>query len=97
MFLALPRSVRLQLALAAAALAGVALAPPAQGPMLLIPIGGDAGEAIRIATAHGARLLGSAPGGTLLVWADAGVLRPLAAAGVLTLAAPFSACGAPRA
>lgn len=93
MFRSLPRSLRLQLALAAAALATVALAPPARGPMLLVPVAGDAGTAIRVATAHGARLLGPGPGGTFLIWADATALRPLALAGILPLAAPFSACG----
>lgn len=88
-----PSPVRLQLALAGAALAAVALAPPAEGPVLLIPVAGDAGTAIRIATAHGARLIGPAPGGSLLVWGDAATWRPLIAAGVLPLAAPFSACG----
>jgi hypothetical protein len=93
MFRTLPSTFRLQFALAGVALATVALAPPADGPVLLVPIASDAGTAIRIATAHGARLIGPAPGGSLLIWGDAATWRPLLAAGVLPLAAPFSACG----
>lgn len=87
------RTLKTQLALAATALAVVAAAPPATGPMLLIPIGGDRAAAIRVATAHGARLLGPAPAGALLIWGDDRVFTPLARAGVLPLAAPFTACG----
>lgn len=87
------RSVALQSTLAAAALGVAALAPPARGPMLLLPLAADRATAIRVATEHGARLLGVAPAGALLVWADAQAVRPLAAAGVLPLAAPFAACG----
>jgi len=89
-----PHSVALQAALTVTALGAVALAPPARGAMLLMPVATDQPTAIRVATAHGARLIGTGTAGTLLVWADRDVARPLAAAGVLTLAAPFTACGA---
>ena len=83
----------MQVGLALAALGTVALAPPARGAMLLAPLAADQPTAIRIATANGARLIGTGPAGTLFVWADARAVRPLLAAGVLTLAAPFAACG----
>lgn len=88
------RSVTLQATLVLGVLGLVALAPPARGPMLLVPLGADAPAAIRVATAHGARLLGPGPAGAPLVWADREVTGALLAAGVLPLAAPFSACGA---
>lgn len=89
-----PRSVLLQGALALIAIGLVALAPPARGAMLLLPLGADQPTAIRLATSHGARLLGPAPAGTLLVWADRDMTGALLAGGVLPLAAPFAACGA---
>lgn len=87
------RSLLIQAGLALSALGIVALAPPARGTMLLAPLAADQPTAIRVATAHGARLIGAGPAGTVLVWADARAVRPLLAAGVLTLAAPFAACG----
>lgn len=89
----LPRSVAFQAALTLAALGVVALAPPARGEMLLAPLAADRPTAIRVATAHGARLLGAGPAGTVLVWADARAVPPLLAAGVVALAAPVTACG----
>lgn len=91
---ALPsRSVLFQTTLAGVALGAVSLIPAGRGPVLLVPFAADQADAIRVATAHGARLLGAGPGETLLVWADARAIAPLAAAGVLAVAAPFAACG----
>jgi len=87
------RPVPVQCSLVAAALGAAALAPTVEGAMLLVPVGADQSTAIRVATAHGARLLGPAAAGTLLVWADASAVRPLASAGVIAVAAPFIACG----
>lgn len=83
----------MQCAVAAIALAVVAVAPPARGPMLLLPIATDRTDAIRVAVAHGARLLGASPAAGIPVWADADVVAPLVRAGVLPIDARFSGCG----
>jgi hypothetical protein len=82
-----------QIGIAAGALAMLALAPPSQGAMLLVPLIGDA-PAARIARDGDALLLSRGPGGTMVVRGDRHTLFwPLLRAGVLAVAAPAALCG----
>ncbi|SNS56202.1 hypothetical protein SAMN06295912_10941 [Sphingomonas laterariae] len=84
----------MQLAIAAAALAIIALAPPARGPMLLVPVTPAAAtELAALAVASGSRLIAQGPlPGSLIVDGDA-LAGALIGHGILTLAAPRSGCG----
>ena len=84
-----------QAALAAGLLGLLALTPPARGPILILSLSGDAGAPVRVALAHGARLLGPGPlPGSMVVVGERAALSPAARdAGLLLLAAPFAGCG----
>lgn len=72
---------------------GLALAPPARGTLLLLPVGGAASP-VRLAIARDALLIGRGPIGSVVVRGDRhALLWPMLRAGVLTLAAPALACG----
>lgn len=82
-----------QIAIGIASLAMLALAPPARGAMLLVPLMSDA-PAARLARDGRALLLGQGPAGSLVVRGDRQTLFwPLLRAGVLAIAAPASLCG----
>jgi hypothetical protein len=83
-----------QIALVLGGLSVLAFRPPAQGRMLLIPIGGDSGLA-SLVLARGALVIGRGPfAGSLVVEGDrARLTRGLLARGVVALAAPPIACG----
>lgn len=86
-----------QLALALVALTVLAFAPPARGPILLVPLTGHAAARLpATAIAHHALLLGVGPvDGSLVVIGDLGTLAPsLLGIGAIALAAPRSWCGA---
>lgn len=81
------------LAMVAASLAAVSIAPPAAGAMLLIPLKAGA-RPVPSATTRGAAILGTGPGGTTVVRGErARLFWPLLRAGVLTIAAPAALCG----
>jgi hypothetical protein len=81
------------LAMVAASLAAVSIAPPAVGAMLLIPLKIDA-RPVPSATMRGAAILGTGPGRTTIVRGErARLFWPLLRAGVLTIAAPAALCG----
>ena len=84
-----------QIALVLGSLAALAFRPPAQGRMLLLPIGGGHSGLASLALARGALLIGSGPfAGSLVVEGDrARLTQGLLARGVITLAAPATACG----
>lgn len=87
-----------QLALFAGLIGTIALAPPADGPMLLVPLlpGSSASvAALNLALGGGATLLAAGPfPGSLIVRGDrARILAPLLAGGTLVLAAAPSLCG----
>lgn len=80
----------------AVALPLLALAPPAQGHMLLVPTSRDAAAHLTaIATTGGARLVsrGPLPASLIIDGNRADIDTKLRAAGVLILAAPGMACG----
>ncbi|ONF95625.1 hypothetical protein [Sphingomonas jeddahensis] len=82
-----------QIAVGIAALAMLALAPPAHGAMLLVPLMSDA-PAARLARDSHALLLEQGPAGSLVVLGDRQTLFwPLLRAGVLAVAAPVPLCG----
>lgn len=82
-----------QLAIGIGALAALALTPPANGAMLLVPLVGDA-PAVQLARDSEALLLARGPGGGVVVRGERRALFwPLLRAGVLTVAAPASLCG----
>ena len=74
----------------------VALAPPAQGTMLLIPMTGlPQGQVTALALAHGATVVQRGPlASSLIVYGERDRLAwPLARMGVLTLSGGATGCG----
>ncbi|MDV3457329.1 hypothetical protein RZN05_10075 [Sphingomonas sp. HF-S4] len=88
----------LHLSCAVAALAAVALAPPAQGRMLLVPLAGQDADSVAVwATQAGARIVGRGPLGSLAVDGLRGdLLGPALRNATLVVAAPPAACGGRR-
>ena len=72
----------------------LALAPPAEGRMLLVPLAGHSGGMIAAAARQGARLVATGPlPASIVVEGDrARLAAPMRAAGVLLLAAPAAGC-----
>jgi len=73
----------------------VALAPPAQGTMLLVPISGQSeSRIVAIALAQGATLVarGPLPSSVIVYGKRASLLGPLSRAGVLTLSGGAAGC-----
>jgi len=94
-----PLALPVQLFAAAAALATVALAPPAEGELLLVPLAGQSVDSLMVwATRAGARIIGRGPlPGSLAVEARTGTLTGVALRhATLVVAAPPAACGAGR-
>ena len=87
--------VAVQCALLLTGSAMLALAPPARGPMLLLPVSAGAGEAINLSLAQGARLIGrGAFRGSVVVDGDrAAILPALLRHGTIVLAASPVLCG----
>lgn len=87
----------IQLGVAVAGLGGLALAPAAQGRMLLIPLVGGA-SASAAAVKGGARLLAAGPfPGSLIVMGQRGRIGAEALErGILVLAAPALLCAPSR-
>ena len=82
-----------QTALGIGVLATLALAPPAHGVMLLVPLVGDAPVA-RLARDGDALLLARGPASSVVVRGDRHTLFwPLLRGGVLTMSAPALLCG----
>jgi hypothetical protein len=79
----------------AGVLAVLALAPPARGAMLLVPVASDAGGMVGAAVHAGARLIGAGPlPGSVVVEAERAALLPLMIRrGALVTAANPAACG----
>lgn len=85
-----------QFAIGASSLGLLALAPPATGEMLLLPMRSGAPVA-RLARDGDAMLLARGPADGLVVRGErAALFWPLLRQGVLTLAAPRSLCGEVR-
>ena len=85
-----------QLALLLAGLGAIALAPPARGAMLLVPLTGQArADLPGLAIGRGALLLGQGPlSGSLVVRGDRARLgATLLRRGILSVAAPEIFCG----
>lgn len=85
-----------QIALAGAALAVAALAPPAHGALLAVPLSGEPmGRIVDVALAHGATIAGAGPlpGSVVLRGDRARLAAPLRAHGVLLLAGSKPLCG----
>jgi hypothetical protein len=82
----------------AAAAASLALTvwPPADGPMLLVPLGGGIGTAVRAATGGGGRILAAGPlPGSLVVEGERSRIAAAAPGWrMVIVAAPAAACGA---
>jgi len=73
----------------------IALAPPAQGTMLLVPISGQSeSRIVAIALAQGATLVerGPLPSSVIVYGERASLLGPLSRAGVLTLSGGAVGC-----
>jgi len=86
----------LQIVVAVAALAVIALAPPAQGRMLLVPLAGQGIDSLAVwATQAGARIVGRGPlPGSLAVEGIRSDLLGVALHNAtLVVAAPAAACG----
>jgi hypothetical protein len=93
----IPRSPLVwQLAVVVMLLVVAAATPPRRGAMLLVPIDGDAGVAVRTGVAFGAALVRAGPfPGSVVMWGDrAALVGPTRAAGILLLAAPPGGCAA---
>lgn len=88
----------LQLICAAAALAVIALAPAAQGRMLLVPLTGQDADSLAVwATQAGARIVGRGPLGSLAVEGTRGdLLGPALRNATLVVTAPPATCGSGR-
>ncbi len=85
--------VLLHAAICLSGAAAMALAPPASGAMLLVPLIGDPGV-VRIARASGALLVGTGPAGSVVIRGERGLLFwRMLRAGVLPIAAPAAYCG----
>lgn len=87
----------LQLLAAGVALSAIALSPPAEGQMLLVPLAGQSIDSTAVwATGTGARIVGRGPlPGSLAVEGSLAALTILALRHVtLIVAAPPAACGA---
>lgn len=85
-----------QLLLALAGLAAFAFAPPARGPILLLPLTAKArADLPGIAVGSGARLVGQGPiAGSLVVRGERARLgSALLRRGIVTIAAPAMLCG----
>ncbi|MBB3693703.1 hypothetical protein [Sphingomonas sp. BK580] len=84
----------LQAALFAAALLVLAVRPPAEGTLLLVPIGAAPSALASAALAAGARLVGRGPGTSLVVrGARDRIQARLRLGDALLLAAPSPLCG----
>ncbi|TCP35469.1 hypothetical protein [Sphingomonas sp. BK235] len=91
----LPLPLLLQGALVATLLVVLALRPPAQGVMLLVPLGATPGALASTAIAADARLVGRGPGRSLLVRGRRDrIAARLRVGDALLLAAPSPLCGA---
>jgi len=89
-------AVSTQVAGVLAAFLGLTLAPPAQGTMLLMPIGGTTqGQLATIAIDHGAQIVarGRWDGSIVVQGERARLWQPLTRVGVLVLASTSSGCG----
>jgi len=85
-----------QLGGAIVVLLALAVVPPAQGNMLLVPMTREA-PAVALAVAAGGLVIASAPRGAVVVRGRRDrLIWPLLRAGVLTLAAPEVVCGTER-
>jgi len=79
--------------------AAIALAPPAQGTMLLVPVAGQSeSRVVMLALAHGATLVqrGSLPSSVIVYGSRASLLGPLSRAGVLTFSGGAVGCRSPK-
>ena len=86
----------LQLVLVVAGLAALALYPPAQGRMILVPVwpGAAAHLAANVIDRGGLLVEGGPLPGSLVVSGNRGAIAPfMLAHGVLVLAAPAAGCG----
>lgn len=85
-----------QCALVAAGLGAVAFAPPAQGAMLLVPVGGSGGGIVNAAVSNGARLLGPGPlpGSIVVSGSRARILPAALAAGAFVTLGTDPGCDA---
>ena len=92
----LPRmAVLTQVSVAGAAFLGLALAPPAEGTMVLMPVGGTTqGQMATIAIDHGARIVARGRWGRSIVVRGERTLlwRPMAGAGVVMVAGTVAGC-----
>lgn len=85
-----------QLTLAILALLLVAFAPPAEGRMLLVPLGGDPVTETMIAARHATPLRpGPVPGSWVVDGNRAMLSELLMSKGIAVLAAPAALCGGP--
>jgi hypothetical protein len=94
-----PLILPLQLFAAGAALFVIAVAPPAEGELLLVPLAGQSADSVAAwATRAGARIVGRGPlPGSLAVEARTAALADAALRhATLITAAPPAACGAGR-
>jgi hypothetical protein len=93
-----PPALAVQLGAVGVALAVVAFAPAAAGPMLLVPAAGSTGAAASLAIANGARLVAAGPlPGSVIVWGERSALLPaMLGAGILVVTADPATCGARR-
>jgi hypothetical protein len=92
-------ALSLQLLAGAAALAAIALAPPAEGQLLLVPLAGQSPDSSAVwASRAGARIVGRGPlPGSLVVEARTGALTGEALRhATMIIAAPPAACGSGR-
>ena len=86
----------LQLGIALIGLIGLALAPPAQGRMLLVPLTASARAQLPVAAfGHHALLLGSGPfrGSLVVTGGPPGLIWTMLRLGVLPVAASAAGCG----
>lgn len=85
-----------QATLSLALLLTLALRPPAEGAMLVVPLGpAGEGRLADVALDHGGKLLGAGPvGGSLVIYGRRAALQPaFRAAHAIVLAAPAMLCG----
>lgn len=95
----LPSGATLQVAAILIGFLGLALCPPANGEMLLIPLTRDAvATMIPLAIGHDGRLLGPGPlpNSYIVYGARTALFGTLVGHGVAVVAAPGGGCGAPE-
>ena len=88
-----------QLGVGLLAVPALALAPPARGMIMLVPLAGnDDGAAARLALGKGARLIGAGTlPGSLVVYGEARALAgPALAAGMVAVRGPAGGCATRR-